>query len=166
LEAVDFVLGFFRKSERIAVAYSTGSFYKARKEHGVFGVYALTKSESTLSVISLIRNIVRDIQEKSPCGEDLKMAKNAILNNFIFSFTSAEQIAFQQLLLKFNDLPDGFLISYRDRIDKVKANEIMEAAKLHLSPKRAVVLIIGNETTYRDISSMFQNVKRIERNDR
>jgi len=173
-EILDFIVGSGGFRSRLfqeirtnrGLAYSTGSFYKARKGHGVFGVYALTKSESTLSVISLIQNIIRDIEEKSPRDEELKMAKDAILNSFIFSFTSAEQIAFQQLLLKFNDLPDGFLISYRDRIDTVKANEIMEVAKLHLSPKKAVVLIIGNETTYRDISSMFQNIKRIERNDR
>jgi predicted Zn-dependent peptidase len=95
-EIIDFIIGsggFLSKmfqeirTDR-GLAYSTGSFYTAKSEYGLFGAYALTKSESTIEVISLIRSIICDINEKSVPPDELKKAKKSILNNFIFSFTS------------------------------------------------------------------------------
>ncbi|MBU1184101.1 MAG: insulinase family protein [Proteobacteria bacterium] len=169
-EILDFIVGSGGFRSRIfqeirtnrGLAYSTGSFYKAGKEHGLFVAYALTKSESTVSVFSLIQSIFREIGEKPVLPEELKMARNAIQNSFIFSFTSADQIAFQQLLLKYNDLPDDYLVSYRNKIDNVTADEIRNVAGLYLAQEKAVVLIIGNDAVYRDISTTFYKIKRIE----
>ncbi|OHE24407.1 MAG: hypothetical protein A2Z43_03910 [Syntrophobacterales bacterium RBG_19FT_COMBO_59_10] len=169
-EILDFIVGSGGFRSRIfqeirtnrGLAYSTGSFYRARKEHGLLGAYALTKPESVLEVISLIQGIIREVGVKPVPPGELAMTKKAILNSFIFSFTSADQIALQQLLLKYNDLPDDFLASYRGKIDNVNADAIRKAAGLHLDPERAVVFIIGNEAVYRDIAKRFDRVLKIE----
>ena len=122
----------------------------------------MTKPESVLEVISLIQGIIREVGVKPVPPGELVMTKKAILNSFIFSFTSADQIALQQLLLKYNDLPDDFLASYRGKIDNVNADAIRKAAGLHLDPERAVVFIIGNEAVYRDIAKRFDRVLKIE----
>ncbi|MBU2054377.1 MAG: insulinase family protein [Proteobacteria bacterium] len=169
-EILDFIVGSGGFRSRLfqeirtnrGLAYSTGSFYRARKEHGLLGAYALTKPESVLEVISLIQGIIREVGAKPVPPGELAMAKKAIINSFIFSFTSADQIAIQQLLLKYNDLPDDFLASCRGKIDNVNADAIRKAAGLHLDPERAVVLIIGNEAVYRDIAKRFDRVLKIE----
>jgi predicted Zn-dependent peptidase len=66
------------------------------------------------------------------------------------------------LLLKYNDLPDDFLVSYRNKIDNVTADEIRKVAGLYLAQEKAVVLIIGNDAVYRDISTTLYKIKRIE----
>jgi len=169
-EILDFIVGSGGFRSRIfqeirtnrGLAYSTGSFYRARKEHGLLGAYALTKPESTLEVISLLRGIIGEIGTRPVPSKELAMAKRAILNSFIFSFTAADQIALQQLLLKYNDLPDDFLVSYRDKIDGVTAEAIRKAAGDYLNTERAVVLIIGNDAAYRDIVRRFDNVTKID----
>ena len=122
LEIIDFIVGSGGFRSRLfqeirtnrGLAYSTGSFYTAKSDYGFFGAYALTKSESTLEVMSLLRGILRDIGQKPLPPKELDMTKSSILNSFIFSFTSANQIALQQLMIEYEDLPGDYLITYRE----------------------------------------------------
>ncbi len=167
-EIIDFITGsggfrskMFQKirTDR-GLAYSAGSFYTAKSEYGFFGAYALTKSESTIEVISLIRGIIQDINKKPVLLDELKKTKSAIINRFIFSFSSADKIAFQQMMTEYEDLPEDYLIAYRDNIEKMTVNDILKAAR-YLDPKRAIILIIGNDAIYREISG-FETVRKIE----
>jgi predicted Zn-dependent peptidase len=169
-EVLDFMVGsggfrsriFQEIRTNLGLAYSTGSFYSAKSDYGLFGAYALTKSESTVKVISRIRGILQEMGEKPVPSEELDRAKMAILNRFIFSFTSAEQIAFQRLMIEHEGLPDDFLVTYRPKIGKVSAEDIQNAALRNLAPNRAILLIVGNDKTYKDILRHFGRVTRIE----
>ncbi len=169
-EILDFVLGsggfrsriFQEVRTNLGLAYSTGSFYRARKEHGLFGAYAFTKSESSGHVLSLIEEIVRDVVDNPLPPEELEAAKRSILNSFLFSFTGADQIALQQLMVEYNDLPGDFLSAYRDRIESIRVDEIRNVAGLHLATEKRVILIIGNSAVYQDLSATFKTIRKIE----
>jgi zinc protease len=143
------------------LAYSTGSFYTAKSGYGLFGVYAFTKSESTLEVVSLIRRIISEVGQRSISTEELKRAKNALLNSFIFSFTSVDKIVVQQMMREYDQLPADFLDTYQSKINNVTADDIKKAAG-SLDPDRAVILIIGNDQVIEEISRSFKSVQRIE----
>jgi predicted Zn-dependent peptidase len=170
-EVLDFIVGsggfrsriFQEIRTNLGLAYSTGSFYNAKGEYGLFGAYALTKSESTVKVISRIEEILREMGQKPVSSEELDGAKKAILNSFIFSFTSAEQIAFQQLMIAYEGLSEDYLLTYRSKIEKVTAADIRDTA-IRLGPERAILLIVGNEDVYREVASKFGKVSRIEAN--
>ncbi|MDO9230386.1 MAG: pitrilysin family protein [Syntrophales bacterium] len=168
-KVLDFIVGsggfrsriFQEIRTHLGLAYSTGSFYKAKGDYGLFGAYALTKSASTVKVVSRIEKILREIGQKPVSTEELEGAKKAILNSFIFSFTSAEKIASQQLMIEYEDLSEDYLLTYRPKIEKVNAADIRDAA-IGLSPERAILLIVGNEDVYREVASIFGKVSRIE----
>lgn len=168
-EVLDFIVGsggfrsriFQEIRTNLGLAYSTGSFYSTKGDYGLFGAYAMTKSASTGTVISRIKEMVREIGRKPVSKEELEGAKKSILNRFIFSFTSAEQIAFQQLMIEYEGLAADYLLAYRKRIEKVNAADIQEAA-LQLDPEKAILLIVGNEAAYRETASAFGRVTRIE----
>lgn len=170
-EVLDFIVGsggfrsriFQEIRTNMGLAYSTGSFYNAKGEYGLFGAYALTKSASTVKVISRIEEILREMGQKPVSSEELDGAKKAILNSFIFSFTSAEQIAFQQLMIEYEGLSEDYLLTYRSKIEKVRAADIRDTA-IRLGPERAILLIVGNDDVYREIASKFGKVSRIEAN--
>jgi len=90
------------------------------------------------------------------------MTKSSILNSFIFSFTSANQIVLQQLMIEYEDLPEDYLITYRDNINNVKSDAVRKAARQHLDPEKAIILIIGNDAVCKEISASFKNVSTIE----
>jgi len=169
-EVLDFMVGsggfrskiFQEIRTNLGLAYSTGSFYNAKPDYGLFGAYALTKSESTVQVTTRIRNILQEIIDKPIPLSELERAKKAILNSFIFSFTSAEQISFQNLMIEYEGLSDDFLVAYRSKIGSVKAEDIQKVASRYLTLEKGITLIIGNEKVYQDISATFGKVIRIE----
>ncbi|MGA2330673.1 MAG: pitrilysin family protein [Syntrophales bacterium] len=169
-EVLDFILGSGGFKSRIfqeirnsrGLAYSTGSFYTKRSDYGVFGAYAITESDSTAKVLSLLRSIVEDARMKSIDKKELEWAIKSINNNFIFSFQSADQIAHQQLMVEYDKLPPDYLATYRDKIAKVQPEELKRAAMKYLSPDETVTFILGNESAYNQVSTRFGNVSRIE----
>jgi zinc protease len=169
-EVLDFIVGNGGFRSRIfqevrsnrGLAYSAGSFYKGRTDYGIFGAYAITGSQSTATVLSLIRSIIGDVRGK-PVGElELDWAKKAINNSFIFSFLSARQIAGQQMMNEYEKLPDDYLMTYRDSITKVSAVDVKNVAIRHLAFDNAVVLVLGNEKIYQSLKSSFGDIHKLE----
>jgi zinc protease len=122
----------------------------------------MTKSESTAKVLSLLRLIVEGAKAKSVDKKELAWAAKSINNNFIFSFQSAEQIARQQLMIEYDNLPPDYLATYRDKIAKVEPEELKRVATRYLSPDETVTFILGNESAYNQVITTFGNVSRIE----
>ena len=170
-EVLDFIVGsggfrsriFQEIRTHLGLAYSTGSFYKAKGDYGIFGAYALTKSASTVKVISRIKEILREMGQKPVSPKELEGAKKAILNSFIFSFTAAKKIASQQLMIAYEGLSEDYLLTYRSKIEKVTAADIRDTA-IRLDPERAILLIVGNEDVYQEVASKFGEVTRVEAN--
>lgn len=169
---LDFILGSGGFRSRIfkeirndrGLAYSTGSFFKGRRDYGAFGAYALTRSESTATVLALLLEIIEDAGRKGIAEQELSWAKNSINNNFIFSFQSTDQIVSQQMMLEFDGMPQDFLKRYPERISLTTATELQKAAQSHLERKKAVVLVLGNEEAFEKPLSGMGNVIWIQGN--
>jgi predicted Zn-dependent peptidase len=122
----------------------------------------MTKTESTAKVLSLLRSIVEDAKAKAVDKKELAWAAKSINNNFIFSFQSAEQIARQQLMIEYDNLPPDYLTGYRDKIAKVEPEDLAKVAIKYLSADETVTFILGNESAYDQVITTFGNVFRIE----
>lgn len=172
-EVLDFIVGsggfrsliFSTVRNKLGLAYSAGSFYSPRTEFGVFGTYAMTQTETTAKVLSVLQSILDDVKNKGITDEELLWAKRSIINNFVFSFSSAEKIAMQQLLLEYHDLPQDFLTSYRKRIDSVTTTDLMRVARTYFRDHEATIFVLGNEEKFDKPLSTFGTVKEIKRQD-
>ncbi len=168
-EVLDFILGSGGFKSRIfreirnsrGLAYSTGSFYTKRSEYGIFGAYAMTESNSTAKVLSLLRSIMEDPRIRSVDKKELEWATKSISNNFIFSFQSADQISHQQLMIEYDKLPHDYLATYREKIGRVRPEELKRVALKYLFPDETVTFILGNEEAYNQVIASFGNVSRI-----
>ncbi|MDO8785921.1 MAG: pitrilysin family protein, partial [Syntrophales bacterium] len=133
---LDFILGSGGFRSRIfaeirsnqGLAYSAGSFYRDKSNYGVFGTYAMTKAPSTAKALTLIRSIIEDMKRSGVSGSELALAQKSIGNSFIFSFLSADQIAYQQLMIEYDKLPEDYLVTYRNKIEKVNEDETRNVA--------------------------------------
>ncbi|MEE9912568.1 MAG: insulinase family protein [Deltaproteobacteria bacterium] len=149
---LDFIIGSGGFSSRIfsavrnneGLAYSAGSFYRARTQYGVFGTYAFTKTPSTLQAFQLINDILRDVARGSLLESELDWAKKSILNSFIFSFEQPGQIAAQQMTMAFEKLPDDYLIAYRKNIEAVTLDDLKRVAAKYLNKNKRLTLIVGD----------------------
>jgi zinc protease len=153
---LDFIIGSGGFPSRIfsavrnneGLAYSAGSFYRARPAYGVFGTYAFTKTSSTIKTLSLINSILDKIQFNTITDKEIDWAKKSIINGFIFSFATPEQIAWQQMNIEYEKLPADFLINYRDKIEKVTIKDIDNIAAKYLDKTKNVVLILGDSKKF------------------
>jgi zinc protease len=167
---LDFILGSGGFRSRIfqevrsnrGLAYSTGSFYKARHDYGAFGAYAMTRSSATTAVLALLRDLIKDVKIKDVTQEELSWAKKSINNSFIFSFQAADQIASQQMMLEFDSLPQDFLMKYPERIEQVTPEDLQRTADRYLKREEAVTLVLGDEKAFDKPLSTLGEVKRIE----
>jgi zinc protease len=148
---LDFIIGSGGFPSRIfsavrnneGLAYSAGSFYRARSDHGVFAAYAFTKTESTFKTLSLIDSVLRNVQANTIATREIEWAKNSINNGFIFSFTSPRQIAWQQMKMEYDGLPADYLSTYRSKIENIQVDDLNKIAVKYLD-KNNNTLILGN----------------------
>lgn len=149
---LDFIIGSGGFSSRIfsavrnneGLAYSAGSFYRARSNYGVFGTYAFTKTSSTLQAVHLMNSILRDVAAGSITQAELDWAKKSILNGFIFSFEQPHQIAAQQMTIEHEKLPADYLRSYRKKIEGVTRDDLKRVAGKYLDSEKRLTLILGD----------------------
>ncbi len=149
------------RSER-GLAYSTGSFYRTRQDYGAFGAYAMTRSSATTTVLSLLHDITNDIKTKGVSKQELSWAKKSLTNSFIFSFESSDQVASQQMMLKYDQLPQDFLKRYPQRISQTTSEELQRTALLFLSKEKTITLVVGNEKAFDKPLSTLGKVRNIK----
>jgi predicted Zn-dependent peptidase len=171
--ALDFILGSGGFRSRIfqeirtnqGLAYSAGSFYKAKSGYGVFGAYAMTKSASTGKVLSYLRSLGERVNKNPVNSGELDWAKKSINNSFIFSFSSTEQTARQQLMLEFDKLPRDHLMKYQERIKRVGIEDVKKVATHYLGPAETVILVSGNEKDFDQPLSTFGKIEKLTVDD-
>ncbi|MBN1380692.1 MAG: insulinase family protein [Deltaproteobacteria bacterium] len=140
------IMGAVRNRE--GLAYSAGSYYRARRDFGILGAYALTKTVSTMKTLELIKSVLDDIRRGSMSEKELTWAKESINNGFIFSFTTPDKILWQQIHLEYENLPADFLVHYRSRIASVELADLSRIAAGYLDPEKSVILILGDSKNF------------------
>jgi zinc protease len=149
---LDFIIGSGGFPSRIfsavrnneGLAYSAGSFYRAKPDYGIFGAYAFTKTQSSFKTLDLINTVLKKAKSGTITNKEINWAKKSINNGFIFSFLEPRQIALQQMKLEYDQLPWDYLLSYRDKIENVTALDVSRVAVKYLNEKNRVFLILGD----------------------
>lgn len=155
-QVIDFIAGgggftsrlFAEVRTRRGLAYSVGSFYRGAPQYGVFGSYCMTKAGSTHQALELMLGILETIKRGEITEQELAGAKQALLNNFIFSFTSSSQIIMRQMQLEYDGLDPGFLSTVPDRIRGLTMADIRRAARNWLHPDGMTVLVVGDDRRF------------------
>jgi len=168
-EALDFMIGGGGFRSRIfqeirtnrGLAYSAGSFYRARTDYGVFGAYAMTKTESAPLVLTLIKSILEQSRKELPDPKELVRTKNAIINSFIFEYRSSKQVADQQMMIEYNRLPENFLSTYCDHIQALTTQDLKAVGFGQLRPDDMAILILGTADGYEKLKETYKNIQKI-----
>lgn len=145
------------------LAYSVGSTVRAGvREDGVWLMRAETKLVSTHEVVErLVANMER-LQREPVSDQELAEAKEAFVNSFVFSFTSASSIVGRLIGLEYDGLPKDFLQQLRDKVVKLTKEDLQRAARKHLHPEQLRILAVGPGEALPPVLSSFGEVKEIK----
>lgn len=131
------------------LAYSVYSYFQVgRRLPGPFIAGTETKSETTLAAVNLIRDEMKRLRQEPVTAAELGLAKESLINSFIFAFTDSHAVVSQQLRLDFYGYPENYLRNYREQVAAVTGAEVLQAARDRLHPERQQVVLVGNRDAF------------------
>ncbi len=136
------------RTER-GLAYGTGA--RAGEDFqrpGVFLAYCLTRSDSTLTALGLVREEVRKSIEAPFTDEELQRAKESVQNLFVFNFEQPSDVLFRAGYFESIGYPQDFLERYQKGLETVTAASVLEAAKRKVHPDQMVAVVVGREKDF------------------
>lgn len=136
------------RSDR-GLAYSVYSHFQVgRRLPGAFFAGAETKSESTLEVVGLIRQQMEALRETPVSAAELALAKESLVNSFVFAFTDTHDVVTQQVRLDYYGYPADYLQRYQQQVAAVSAEQVQQAARERLDLTRQTLVLVGNPSQF------------------
>jgi zinc protease len=130
---------------RMGLAYSVSGAYGASYDHpGLFYTVAATKSASTVDTTKAMLDQIDDLKTEPFTEEELKRAKDELLNSFIFRYDTPDKVLSERATLEFYGYPADFLEKYRAAIEKVTTADLERVAKKYVDRSKLAVLVVGN----------------------
>ncbi len=170
IELMDFILGGSGFTSRImervrteeGLAYSVGtSFPTTSRDISLFRATVQTKNENVPRAVSAILEEMTRIQREPVTPEELERAKEAIINSFVFRFTSRFGTVVQLLTLEFDGYPSDYYETLLDRYRAVTAADIQRVARQYLRPDASTIVVVGDATKFEPAMSSFGPVHRL-----
>lgn len=170
INIMNFILGGGSFTSRIpskvrsdeGLAYSAYSAFHTPRDLGFFFAACQTKSESTVKAINLVLAEVRKIRDELIDDDELELAKDTYINQFIFKFTSSSSIVGQMVEIEYEGLPLDYLETYVDNIKVITKEDIERVAKEYLHPDNIKLLVIGDMKQFDKPLTVFGEVNAIK----
>lgn len=136
------------RSQR-GLTYGVGGGIGANWDNpGLFRVQMATKSTTTHESIEALRGEVAALTNSPVTPTELALAKESILNAFVFTMDTRAKALNQQVLLEFYGFPADYYTKYPAEIQKVTAADVERVAKKYVHPDRLAVLVVGKESDF------------------
>jgi zinc protease len=127
------------------LAYEVGGGIGANFGHpGILQFVIGTKSQSTIESIQALDENIDNLAKQRITDEEIKQAKDAILNAFIFHLDSPDKVLAERLTYEFYGYPENWLDKYAAEIQKVTAADVNRVAAKYLHRDQLAVLVVGN----------------------
>lgn len=134
---------------KLGLAYSVGGAYGASYDHpGMFYTVAATKSQSTAQATQEMLKQIGELKTTPFTENELKLAKDDLLNSFIFRYDSKGKVLAAAATLQFYGYPADFLEKYHAGIEKVTVADVERVAKKYIDPAKLAVLVVGNQAQF------------------
>jgi len=145
------------------LAYSVYSYFSGGNwDQGVFIAGGETKAESAYELIEASREIFREVIKNGVTDEELSMAKESIINSYVFDFDKDIEIVSNYINLEYFELPKDYIEKFRNNIDMVTRDKILEVASKYLHPDEMVMVVVGDRKAMGEKMNKLGEVKEIK----
>ncbi|NIV35407.1 MAG: hypothetical protein GWN58_39920 [Anaerolineae bacterium] len=147
----------------LGLAYSVGAQWDPAYDYpGMFLVTCGTKSESTVQATQEILGEIRRLTEKPVTEQELRTAKEGILNSFVFNFDTTGEIVRRLVTYEYYGYPRDFLETFKANVEKVTAEDVLRVAQSHLKPGKLILLAVGRQQDFDQPLSTLGEVNTID----
>lgn len=145
------------------LAYGVGGGIGANFGHpGILQVTIGTKSQSTIEALRAADEDIDNLAKDPITDDEIRRAKDAILNAFIFRLDSPDKILGERLTYEFYGYPADWLDRFPAEIRKVTAADVNRVAAKYLHRDQLAVLVVGNTKQFDKPLASLGAVKTID----
>jgi zinc protease len=148
---------------RLGYAYSVASVWSANYNHpGTFRIVGSTKSMTTVETVQAVQKELERIRTAEVTEQELKEAKDGVLNGFVFNFDSPAKTLNRLLRYEYFGYPHDFLLQYQKAIAAVTRGDVLRVAKQHFLPENLAIVAVGNPKDFGKPLSTLGKVNTID----
>jgi zinc protease len=138
------------------LAYGVGGGVGTSFDHdGLVRIVMGTKSSTTIEAIRALFEDIDGLAKNPLTDEEIRRAKDSILNSFVFNFDSPAKVLREQMAYAFYGYPSDYLERFRAGIEKVTPADVARVAAKYLHRNQLAVLVVGNSAEFdKPLSSM------------
>ncbi|MGH9593376.1 MAG: M16 family metallopeptidase, partial [Bryobacteraceae bacterium] len=130
---------------KLGYAYDIGAAWAASYDHpGTFRIGGSTKSATTTETVEAIRKEIDKMRTTEVTEKELKDAKDAVRNSFVFFFDSPAKTLSRVIRYEYYGYPKDFLFEYQKAIEAVTRADVLRVAKEHIRPEDLTIVAVGN----------------------
>jgi zinc protease len=148
--------------EEKGYTYGVRSAFDWRRGPGPFIVQTSVQTDATAAAAA---EILREIEEvatvRPPAAHELELARASLTRGYARSFETAEQIARAIVQLVVHELPDDHFDEFVPKVRAVDAGAVVDAARRHLRPAGAHVVVVGDRARVEPALGELGAVERI-----
>jgi zinc protease len=130
--------------EEKGYTYSPRSGAHPLRQHGYFSVSAAVRNDVVAATLTEIFHEI-DRMRSTPVGEEeLADARNYLTGVFSLGLATQDGLAGQLAMSTLDRLPDDYLETYRARILKLMAADVLDAAQKYFDSANAQIVLVGD----------------------
>lgn len=138
-----------RIRQKLGLTYSISSSFDARLDRGPFEISTFTKNNSTGQTVSETLKVLSDFRDQGVSQFEVDMTKGYLKGVFPTNIETAEKLAFNLMILRFNGIPDSYLTGYLSTVDHLSVSEINQVIKKYFDDKNIKIVVYGNASEVR-----------------
>src|SRR5579863_926032 len=148
---------------KMGLAYSIGAGWGAAYDHpGTFRIVGSTKSASTTDAILAARTELEKMRAAEVTEQELKTAKDSVLNSFVFFFDSPAKTLNRMMMYEYFGYPKDFLFEYQKKVTAVTRADVLRVMQEHIHPENLSIVAVGNPKDFGKPLSAAGKVQQID----
>ena len=134
--------------EEKGYTYGASAGFDMRRSAGPFAARAAVNTEVTVPAIVDMIAELDAIRSEAPTADELDAARDYLVGVFPLRFETPGAVVGALSGLVMQGLPDDELARYRGAIEAVDAKAVVAAAKAHVRPAEAAIVLVGDADAF------------------
>lgn len=134
--------------EEKGYTYGAHAGFDLRRSAGPFAARAAVNTEVTVPAVVDMLAELEGIRTSPPTDDELRAARDYLVGVFPLRFETPGAVVGALSGLAIHGLPDDELARYRPAIDAVDADAVLAAARAHVRPEEAAIVLVGDADAF------------------
>lgn len=141
--------------EQKGYTYSPGSGVNALRQLGYFTVRAAVRNEVAAAALTEMFYEMDRMRSLPVTPEELDSARSYLSGVFSLGVATQDGLLGQLSTVYLDQLPEGYLETYRERIRALTADDVLAAARRHFDSANAQIVLVGDRDQLAPQAALF-----------